>query len=738
MRKTKELIKTIRLLFFNEEIEIQARLLNLMLWVALIGGFAFAVVLTATTGISDGLVIIPLLVLTSIALFFSYKKHYQIAGFIGAGLCDMILFPILFFSRGISSGVTIWFTLGLIFCWLTMKGKLSIITFLLGYVAMSAAIAFGSLYPQYVAQRTLSADIFDVISSLGMVSLLIGIIFKYQNHTYQRQNDQLKKQQEALEDVANQLKVASHAKSEFLANMSHEIRTPINGIIGMNTMLLRGLKDKELMEYAQNIQSASQTLLSLINDVLDISKIESGKMEIMAVEYELFSVLNNCYNMIHPKAEDKNLVFAMDIDENIPSRLWGDEIRIRQIAMNLLTNAIKYTERGFVKLSVKFKSDDVPKDFIEEDSKILLKISVEDSGAGIRQEDLDKLFDKFQRLDEKKFRTVEGSGLGLNLVKQLADMMDGWVEVKSEYGKGSTFTVTIPQVVKDPSPMGDFADNHKRCVANTEPTSEDFTAPDARILFVDDVKMNLQVAEGLLKDTQITIDTALSGKQALSLVRENRYNIIFMDHMMPDLNGIETLHLMQVDSGNLNKNTPVIMLTANAIAGAKDQYLNEGFCDYLTKPARMQDIIAMLKKHLPKELIHETAGTDTSAPSTSLLQKISQAVPELDTATGVQYSLNDENFYLKVLGIFVKSSKLHKIEQYYADKEWNSYRIEVHALKSSALTIGAKELSEQAKAQEMASSALDMATIEKGYPAMISHYRNLLEQVKNLVESTAP
>ena len=716
-------------------------MLNLMLWAVLIGGFFFAIILMIMVQLKDGMTIIPLLGTVVLALYCSYKKHYQIAGFIASGICDMVLFPILFFSRGVGSGVVIWFSLGLIFSWLTMKGWLSIITFLLGYIVMSATIVYGTLNPEMIVPRDTTTNIMDVIGSLGAVACVIGAIFRYQNHVYEKQNHKLMEQRKELEEIAEKLEVASRAKSEFLANMSHEIRTPINGIVGMNTILLRECQNDELREYALNIQSASQTLLSLINDVLDISKIESGKMEILPLDYEPFSIINDCYNMIHPKAEAKNISLILDIDETLPRKMFGDEIRIRQIITNLLTNAVKYTEVGFVKLIIKYQ----PVGTLANDGNIMLHISVVDSGVGLREEDKEKLFSKFQRFDQKKFRTVEGTGLGLNLVKKLVEMMNGHIDVDSKYGKGSSFTVTIPQVVKDVNPMGDFFKNYRQYISQADTNTEIFMAPDTRILVVDDVKINLKVVEGLLKNSKIAIDSVLSGKQALEMVKKNVYDIILMDHMMPELNGIETLHLMQQIPDNINKETPVIMLTANAIAGAKEQYLNEGFSDYLMKPIRERDMIETLKKFLPEEKIQlvkpeienteDTQSTvleESQDPIQIKLKRV-KALPELDIDTGKKYCMNEDNFYIEVLGIFIKTSKYETLEKYYTEENWGTYNIEVHALKSSALTIGAINLSEEAKALEMASANKQIQVIKKDHPIMMGHYKSLLDKLKEVV-----
>ena len=387
---------------------------------------------------------------------------------------------------------------------------------------------------------------------------------------------------------------ANEAKSQFLANMSHEIRTPINGILGMDSMLLKECQDEGLREYAKNIQSAGQSLLSIINDILDISKIESGKLEIIPTRYELFSILNDCYNLTKVKIEEKPITLHMKINENIPAKLYGDEVRIRQGMNNFLSNSAKYTHEGSITFGVDYEE--------KSEGEIWLIITVSDTGIGIKEEDLEKLFASFTRIEEKRNRNIEGTGLGLSLTKNLVDLMQGEITVKSIYEEGSCFTAKIPQKIIDKTPMGDFDKRYRQYIHQSEEQAISLCAPDAKILVVDDVPMNLIVVKGLLKATKIQIDTAKNGANCLELVQKNRYDIIFLDHLMPEMDGIETLQNMKLLEENPNRNTPVIMLTANAIVGAKEEYMEAGFTDYLTKPVQETLLHEMIMKYLPKEL----------------------------------------------------------------------------------------------------------------------------------------
>ncbi len=394
--------------------------------------------------------------------------------------------------------------------------------------------------------------------------------------------DELEKQTK-LADAANE------AKSNFLANVSHEIRTPMNAIVGMDEMILRESEDDRIKRYAGDIKSACYTLLSIINDILDLSKIESGKMELVPVEYDMSSVINDVVNMTEHKAKDKGLIFELFVEDNVPSVLYGDEIRVRQVMMNLINNAVKYTSVG--KVSVKIGFDH---------KKSHLRVSVSDTGMGIKKEDMEKLFESFQRLDETKNRNVEGTGLGLNITKNLIEMMGGFITVESEYGKGSVFTFEIVQQVINDTPIGDYNSRLEAARKAEDDHHANLYAPRARVLIVDDNEMNLEVITGLMEETGMQITTALSGRESIEILANNSFQIIFMDQMMPGMSGTEALK--QIRNEHLCDDTPVIALTADAIVGARENYISEGFADYLAKPIMYPELEEMLKKYIPDDL----------------------------------------------------------------------------------------------------------------------------------------
>ena len=545
----------------------------------------------------------------------------------------------------------------------------------------------------------------------------------------------LTKEKNMLEEVVR----ANEAKSQFLANMSHEIRTPINGILGMDSVLLKECHDENLREYAKNIQSAGQSLLSIINDILDISKIESGKMEILTIRYQLFSVLNDCYNLTKIKLQNKPVSFIMQINEKLPSWLYGDEVRIRQIINNFLSNAVKYTKEGNITFELDFEE--------KTDEQILLVITVRDTGIGIKEEDLGKLFESFTRIEEKRNRNIEGTGLGLNLTKNLVNLMGGEVFAESTYGKGSCFTAKIPQKIADAKPMGDFGKRYQQYLSTSDDDKLSFLAPDAKILVVDDVTMNLKVVEGLLKATKIQIDTAVSGSECLECVKTTPYQMIFLDHMMPEMDGLETLEHMKNLADNPNAQTPVIMLTANAIVGAKEEYIEAGFTDYLTKPIRETELLEMILKYLPEELVCENGGQgieksqdaqdmeqpEAGGEGAEPLQRLEQ-LEGLDVKTGLIYCMNEEDFYIEMLQEFLQADKASQLKHFLAEEDWDNYRTTVHALKSTSLTIGAVHLSGEAKALEMAAKEGNMDYIRSHHDGVMDEYKELTDHLKEILE----
>ena len=391
---------------------------------------------------------------------------------------------------------------------------------------------------------------------------------------------------------------ATRAKSSFLANMSHEIRTPINAVLGMNEMVLRESDDKNIIAYSESIKSAGHTLLGLVNNILDFSKIESGQMDINPDEYDLSSVINDLVNMIQTKADDKGLLMKLKIDPKIPKVLYGDEIRIKQVISNLLTNAVKYTEKGTVYFSIGFET--------KEPDLISLKVEVKDTGIGIKAEDMSRLFNQFDRIEESRNRNIEGTGLGMNITQKLLELMGSTLEAKSVYGEGSCFSFELDQKVIRHEELGDYQRAYQKLAQKRKTYHQKFTAPEADILVIDDNLMNLMVFKSLLKQTLIRIDTASSGDEGLALTEEKKYDVIFFDHMMPDKDGIETLHELKEKQNNPNVSTPAVCLTANAVLGAREEYLEAGFDDYITKPIDPEKLDDMLRLYLPEEkLIQE-------------------------------------------------------------------------------------------------------------------------------------
>ena len=556
-----------------------------------------------------------------------------------------------------------------------------------------------------------------VLWVFGLLILLFSVFTLY-SFTAALQAEESKELKEAKEEAER----ANQAKSSFLASMSHEIRTPINAVLGMNEMIRREADDEQIRKYSWNIKSASETLLSLINDILDFSKIESGKMEIVETTYQLSSLLNDVVNMIRYKAEQKGLAFAVKVDESIPDSLIGDEVRIRQVIVNILNNAVKYTPEGSVTFDVRGETT--------EDGNLLLRIASIDTGLGIKEEDKGKLFSKFQRLDVEKNRNVEGTGLGLSITLRLVEMMHGTIDVESTYGEGSTFTVTLPQKINDPMPIGNFEKRVEMFIKGEQAYQESFIAPEAKVLVVDDNSMNLFVFESLLKSTKIQITTAKSGMECLDKIAAQHFDIVFLDHMMPDMDGIETLARAKAMPESKCHGVPFIALTANAIAGAREMFLGKGFDDYLSKPINSKQLERMIQDYLPESKIlspeaaepepTEAANPETKEVAVQPSQEKSVAASaseneapsgsggeQIDKAVGMQYCGDMEEMFQEFVKMFCerKEETFGKICDAYEAGNWEDYTTHVHALKSTALSVGGKTLSEAAKALEMAGHA---------------------------------
>lgn len=427
------------------------------------------------------------------------------------------------------------------------------------------------------ANTPFKIDISGLSVIIGMIILLFFAIL-----------DQVKVFARIKQETQNAI-AATKAKSDFLANMSHEIRTPINAIMGMNEMVFQESNQESVKEYARDINSASENLLRIVNDILDFSKIESGKLEIINDNYNLGEIIYDVTSLVNIKAEDKGLKLNVMIDENLPSKFYGDDKRVREIITNILNNAVKYTQEGFVNLII---------NGVTEDKTCILNISVEDSGQGIKEEDIDKIFSGFSQVNTKENKNIEGTGLGLSITKRLVELMNGQIKVESVYGKGSTFTVTLPQQIVSDEKMGNYLKHRHASTDKAKEESKDIDIPNARILVVDDTPLNLKVISKFLARTKANVTCAENGEEMLSLIQENEYDIILLDHMMPVMDGIETLKESKKLVNNKCLNTPVIALTANAIMGAREMYLEAGFDDYLSKPIKMDVLCEMLLKYL--------------------------------------------------------------------------------------------------------------------------------------------
>ena len=561
--------------------------------------------------------------------------------------------------------------------------------------------------------------------SFIVTSIVQGALWAQQKKEKNRHEtvvNQLEREKaEALERALHMEEDANRTKSEFLANMSHEIRTPINAIIGMDTMIMRESSEANIRNYARDINVAGKTLLSLINDILDFSKIESGKLELVLGEYDLSSLINGIVHMIAPKAESKKLELEVNVNPDIPVGLYGDEVRIEQIIVNILNNAVKYTERGKVSFNVDYEAFD--------DGNILLKVSIKDTGIGIKPEDLEKLFSPYERIEEQRNKKIEGTGLGMSITKNLLEKMGSRLEVSSVYGEGSDFSFGIVQSIVRSDRIGDYKDRGDD-TDSINADVEKYHAPEGQLLIVDDVEMNLIVATNLLKRIEIKVDTASSGAEAVEAAKKKQYDIILLDSMMPGMNGEETMHAIRKQC-EMNSETPIIVLTAHAVKGAREEYLSLGYTNYLSKPIDGAKLEAMIQSYLPdekivfdfekKEMHQVQADTPDNVPN-PVLNSISQ-IEGIDAVKGAE-TAGGEDAYLLICKNFYEtaSMRIGMIRDAYDKEDYDAYTIQVHALKSSARLIGASGLSEEALELETAGREGNIDLIKKNTGAVVEKY----------------
>ncbi|WP_051656645.1 ATP-binding protein [Butyrivibrio sp. AE3004] len=504
-----------------------------------------------------------------------------------------------------------------------------------------------------------SRDVFSIISSIfiSAICTIILVNLRIREALNSAKFEQMS--EKAAEAEANAI-AANGAKTQFLSQMSHEIRTPINAILGMNELILREYDDPELKKYSHGIKTAGNTLLTLINDVLDFSKIEAGKMELYTVDYDLAGLISELINMVDERAKNKGLELNVVVNKEIPHLLHGDNVRLKQVILNILTNAIKYTEKG----SVQFSVDYLTGGHLDVNGSIGLKIAISDTGIGIREEDMKRLFDPFERIEESRNRNVEGSGLGMSIVQKFLELMNSELHVKSEYGKGSTFSFVVEQKTVSWEPIGDFKVAYDRLIQDDGKYSELFTAPDAKILVVDDNEINLVVTQNLLKDTLVDIETASSGKEALELTAKTKYDIMLIDHQMPEMDGMEFLWRLKSDENNPNIDTPSIALTANAFAGAREVYIKSGFRDYLSKPIIGDALERMLLTYIPEEKINSVEEHEKKkvSPKKTVKHEKREHSHKKDVVDfyDIRENYNDDKELYDAIGLLMKRAKIRR------------------------------------------------------------------------------
>lgn len=702
--------------FFNVRTKgMRLVLFNVMVVVAVLGGvFSIIMAIASLLPVQPVPIFIVAILIAALPFYLAnYKGRLGVASNFMVIVSCFFLFPGIFFSQGgIESGMSSWFALGILFIFLLLDGVNFVVMLSLDAIVIIGCYWLSYKYSQLVHGQMLRASFFlDVVQSIFVTTVAVGLIVKVQAWMQKQQDSIVEEKNKLLVEVTQKAKhaqreaeIANHSKSNFLANMSHEIRTPINTVLGMDEMILRETREDNTRSLAQDIRTSTESLLEIVNEILDFSRIESGKMELMADDYELCDVLHDTVTVFGLRAKEKGLYLHIHVDEKLPAMYRGDSLRLRQIINNIMSNAIKYTGEGGINFSVTGHQ--------EEDSEVR-HFEIEDTGAGIREEDLHRLFEAFERIDEKTNRNIEGTGLGMAITANLLHMMDSNLQVRSVYGQGSTFYFDLKQRVKDWTPIGHFQIKDKKNADNSKEQHFTFLAPNVHVLLVDDNAMNRKVFCKLLKHTQIQIDEVDNGFTCLEMVKKRHYDIIFLDHMMPELDGVETFSYMQSMQENRCKDTPVIVLTANAIIGAKEQYMQIGFTDYLSKPIDSHRLENLIVEQLALHNIHvepiELSGNNSEVygeKNHEALQELPQ-VEGFDWEYGLLHFLNAQMLWESVEDFYNGcESAVAELDLLYQDisgpKGIDAYRIKVHALKSNLALIGAMQASALARILEYA------------------------------------
>ncbi len=755
--------------YFNVDLPKQQFLFN---WITLAG--IVAGVISSVFSVIAGLPVIVALIALALAacmsICFYIANYYDMLESASYYVCifvALVAFPEMFLlSGGVHSGMPIWFVMATMLTFFLLNGKgLWIVVGL--ELAMYSFVIWGS-YAGVLDVAELGSEMhvyLDIWQSALIVSVCMGVVINSQVRIYEKELQKNEEQRIRMEVLKVEAEKASIAKSDFLANMSHEIRTPLNAIIGLSRIALRNDMPAQVRNDIEDILNSSNNLLSIINDILDFSKIESGKLEIVHAKYQLSSLIYDVSTIIHFRLGDKPIDYIEEIEPSIPNTLYGDEVRIKQILINILGNAAKFTKKGKIVLKIDWK---------RLGGIAILNISISDTGQGIRQENLDQIFERFKRVEMQDNRQIEGTGLGLSITKSLLDRMGGVITAESTYGKGSTFTITIPQKIIDEKPMyGEVRGSARHNFESKELFDSGTIFPGANVLVVDDNAMNLKVAKGLLAPYRMNVKCVGGARECLEEVSQMRYDLILLDHMMPEMDGVETLWRMREDP---NFNTPVIALTANAISGAKKQYLDWGFMDYLSKPMHLEELETCLKKYLKgfmrKETLEEKAAADAAASAereaeaekaaaeakrrakereaeraesesaadeapeeiSAQAAQAESAEPEEETLEpdpnifnveqGMEYAVDDQDFYIETLHIYLDETEgsAMMLREYLEAENMKDYEVLVHALKSNSRLVGAVATSELALELEEQSRDDNLEFVK-------AHHEELMERL---------
>lgn len=671
----------------------------------------------------------------------NYKDKLEQASVVVTLVVGLVLFPLMSVnSGGIHSGMPIWFVMGVIVTFQLIRNAYVYVIVAFQLIVYTLIFLISYHHPDIIAPLERSGFFVDVWQSMVIVALLAGLVAQSQNTIYEKELKKNEEQRKQLDELRIEAERANEAKSDFLANMSHEIRTPMNAIVGLSRVALRENPEESIKEHLEDILNSANHLLNLINDILDFSKIEAGEMELSPATYHLSSLIYDVSTVIKFRMKDSKVEYVLDIDPTTPNLLHGDENRIKQILINILGNAVKFTEKGRITLKLTWENVN---------NHAILKFEVVDTGQGIKPENLENMFKRFRRLEMNENRNIEGTGLGLSICKQLVEMMKGEISVESVYGVGSKFTIVIPQrIVKETAVYGEGERNKNLENESKKEAGSAVIFPNARVLVVDDSVMNLKVAKGLLAPYEMTVDLAGGAKECLSLVAENHYDLILLDHMMPEMDGVETLWCLKEDP---NFKTPVIALTANAISGVKKTYLEWGFNDYISKPINLELMEKVLRKYLFNFVMKKcdklkAQGEECAAQESDISTKQTQeanvevkaekenandsATQEIciedyvDVNAGREFAMNNEEFYRETIKIYLEEGveKRGEAEAALEKGDMLAYSTLVHMLKSNSRLVGASRLGDLAFDLEMKSKEGDAEYCRAHQEALTDEY----------------